>query len=84
MYFAKAMGETGLFRFLPLNLGSSTFEQLQPRARADAEQRRADAEQRRVADAAAVLGVPAQRPRRGAALAANAAMDNLHARGELQ
>ena len=55
-------------------------EQPQPRARVE----RAEAEQRRVADAAADLGVPTQRPRRGAAVAANAAMDTLHARGELQ
>ena len=53
-------------------------EQPQPRARVE----RAEAEQRRVADAAADLGVPTQRPRRGAAVAANAAMDTLHARGE--
>ena len=52
----------------------------QPQARA----RRVEVEHARAADMAAALAVPAQRPRRGAALAANAAMDNLHARGELQ
>ena len=49
------------------------------RKRAQAEQ----AEQERAADMAAAQGVPARRPTRVAAAAANAAMDNLHAMGRL-
>ena len=45
---------------------------------------RVEEEHTRAADMAAALAVPAQRPRRGAAvMAANAAMDTLHARGGL-
>ena len=40
-------------------------------------------EHRLAADAAGALGVPAQRPARAAAAAANQAMEALHARGEL-
>ena len=44
---------------------------------------RVEAEHRLAADAAGGLGVPAQRPARAAAAAANQAMDVLHTRGEL-
>ena len=54
-------------------------EYQQPQARA-----RVEEEHTRAAGMAAALAVPAQRPRRGAAAAANAAMDRLHALGELQ
>jgi len=45
--------------------------------------RREGAEHRGAADTAGALGVPAQRPTRAAAAAANQAMDALHARGDL-
>ena len=46
-------------------------------------QREEGAEHGRAADAAGQLGVPARRPPRAAATAANAAMDALDERGEL-
>ena len=44
---------------------------------------RVQAQHTHAADMAGELGVPAQRPKRTAAMAASQAMDALHARGEL-
>ena len=55
------------------------FEEPVARGRTD----RVAAENKRAADAAHALGVPAQRPSRAAAAAANQAMDAMHERGEL-
>ena len=51
----------------------------QQRARAERER----AEHTRAADMAVANGAPERRPARAAAAAANAAMDDLHARGQL-